>query len=219
MGDEAVECTSADGLWLEAVVSEPSEAAKRAFVLCHPHPQMGGTMNAPLLLALRDRLVSDGWAVFRFNFRGIGESEGESSDGVPEVADAAGAIAAARARWPGLPLAIGGWSFGGAVAIRAALTDGDLAACSVVAPAVSPKPGITAGVPPADEVKLSCPLLVVGAANDRQVDPAGIRAWAEAVEGARYVEVSGANHFFWAKYDQLSTIVGEWLGEAVSATS
>ena len=171
-------------------------------------------MNAPLLLALQDRLVSEGWGVLRFNFRGIGESGGESGDGIPEVADAEGALASARERWPSLPLAVGGWSFGGAVAVRVAARGSGIAAVATVAPAITPTPGITAGVPPASEIDLACPALVVCGANDKQVSPADCRAWADAVEGADYIEVPGANHFFWGKYEQLAGIVSDWLNGA-----
>lgn len=213
MTEDRLACRSTDGLQLEAVVNEP-ESPSRAFVLCHPHPQMGGTMNAPLLLALRDALLASGWAVLRFNFRGIGESEGESADGIPEVADAEGAVATARERWPSLPIAIGGWSFGGAVAVRVAARDDKLLACAVVAPAVSPKPGITAGVPSAADVEIAARTLVVCGANDKQVSPAECKQWAEAA-GAEYVEVPAANHFFWGKYEQLASILSEWLNEVV----
>ena len=214
MADADIECRSTDGLDLEASASEPASPTG-VFVLCHPHPQMGGTMNAPLLLALRDKLVEGGWAVLRFNFRGIGSSEGDSADGIPEVADADGAVAAARERWPDLPIAIGGWSFGAAVALRVASDDDELVACAVVAPAIAPKPGITAGVPAASEVNFSAPVLVVCGENDKQVSAAECREWANEA-GADYVEVPGANHFFWAKYEQLATIISDWLDEKVS---
>ena len=171
-------------------------------------------MNAPLLLALRDELVTEGWGVLRFNFRGIGASEGESSDGIAEVADAQGALASARERWPGVPIAIGGWSFGAAVALRVVEADDSLAACAVIAPAILPKPGITAGAPSADEIDLGVRTLLVCGANDDLVSPADARAWAETA-GATYVEVPAANHFFWAKYDKLTAIVSDWLNEVV----
>jgi uncharacterized protein len=213
MAEMPIECRSTDDLDLEAVVVEP-DTPGRVLVFCHPHPQMGGTMNAPLLLAVQERLVSDGWAVLRFNFRGIGRSEGESSDGRAEVADACGAVDTARERWPDLPLAIAGWSFGGAVAIRVALTEPAVSACVAIAPAVVPKPGITAGTPSPEEVSLERPLLIVCGSNDKQVSTADVRRWAEAV-GADYEEVPGANHFFWAKYDELSSLIARWLDERV----
>ena len=202
---------SRDGLTLEAAVDVPDEPGA-VLVMCHPHPQMGGTMNAPLLIALRDEMVGRGWAVVRFNFRGIGASEGVSSTGVDEVADAGGAADFAAERFPSLPRAVGGWSFGAAVAVRLAAAEPSFAGCVAIAPPVSEKPGITAGLPPASRLGITVPMLVVVGANDRQVSPDECSAWG-ADAGAEVVRMPGANHFFWAKYDRLSELVGSWLDE------
>lgn len=180
-------------------------------VLCHPHPRMGGTMNAPLLLALRDALLGRGWAVLRFNFRGIGASEGTCSTGEDEVADAMGAVSEARRRAPGTPVALAGWSFGAAVAVRAAALDDSLLGCVAIAPAVQPKRDVTAGLPAAEDLDLGVPLLFVCGRNDAVVAAADCRRWIEAVEASDLVEIEGANHFFWGRYDQLTNAVGEWL--------
>ena len=214
---EAMAVTSTDGLTLEAAVDAPADP-RAVCVLCHPHPQMGGTMNAPLLITLSHHLVDAGWAVVRFNYRGIGSSQGESSDGIAEVADAEGAASYARARWPGVPVAICGWSFGGAVAIRVAMKDKHLIACATIAPAVTAKPGITAGAPPPEEVALSCPLVVVCGSNDKQVSPQDCRQWALAA-AASFIEVPGANHFFWAKYEQLAGVIEKFLAGALAGSS
>lgn len=203
---------SSDGLGLEALLDGP-EAPRAGLVLCHPHPKMGGTMNAPLLVALTDELASRGWAVLRFNFRGIGASEGDHGLGIDEVADAAGAIAHIRSLHD-VPVAIAGWSFGGAVAVRAASEEGNLAAVATIAPAVKAKPGITAGLPDPDGLSLSAPLLVVCGANDELVDPRDAEEWTRAA-GGRFVEMKGANHFFWAKYEALSDLVASFLDEAL----
>jgi alpha/beta superfamily hydrolase len=202
---------SRDGLALEGALDAPAEA-KAVLVMCHPHPQMGGTMNAPLLLALRDEMVGRGWAVVRFNFRGIGGSEGESSTGIAEVADAAGAADFAAERFASLPRAVAGWSFGGAVAVRLAAQEPGFVGCVAIAPAVTEKPGVTAGLPSPAELGLSLPLLVVVGVNDRQVSPDACSAWGEDA-GAAVERMPGANHFFWAKYDRLSELVGTWLDE------
>lgn len=202
---------SRDGLTLEAALDAP-EAPRAVLVLCHPHPQMGGTMNAPLLLEVRDAMVARGWAVLRFNFRGIGSSEGVSGTGVDEVADAGGAADHAAEAYAGLPRAVAGWSFGAAVAVRLAAADGGFVGCAAIAPAVDEKPGVTAGLPPPARLDLTVPLLIVYAANDKQVSPEACSAWGNAA-GADVVRVAGANHFFWAKYEQLSKIVGDWLDE------
>lgn len=205
---------STDGLSLEGELDAPSAGPPRAIlVLCHPHPKMGGTMNAPLLLAVRDEMLARDWAVLRFNFRGIAASEGESSLGIDEVADAEGAIALAAARFPGVPVAIAGWSFGGAVALRVAMKDPELKACVTIAPAVLPKPDITAGAPAPEEFSYEGPVLLVCGANDEQVPPADCRRWAEEA-GATYEEMKGANHFFWAKYEPLAHLVADFLEQA-----
>ena len=208
----AVTCRSDDGLELEAVADD-AEDPTAAVVLCHPHPKMGGTMNAPLLLALRDAFVGRGWSVLRFNFRGIGSSEGESSLGLDEVQDAAGAVAVARERWHGVPVALAGWSFGAAVAVRLAARDDSIAACVGIAPAVQPKEDVTAGLPSASETEIDVPLLLVCAANDEVASCPDCVAWAENAH-ADHVTISGANHFFWSKYERLAAELEAWL-EAV----
>ncbi|MGH2735265.1 MAG: alpha/beta hydrolase, partial [Actinomycetota bacterium] len=138
------------------------------------------------------------------------------STGLEEVADAGGAIDYMRDRYAGVPLAIAGWSFGGAVAVRVASQEHALAACVAIAPAVTEKPGITDGLPPAHETTLDMPWLIVCAANDELVDLEEARAWAQTA-GAQFHEMKGANHFFWAKYEKLSALVGDFLEESVSA--
>ncbi len=204
---------SRDGLELEAAVDEP-DTPPAGVVLCHPHPRLGGTMDAPLLLALRDELYGRGWTVLRFNFRGVGASQGESATGVAEVADAAGAADVLKGRLGGSPFALVGWSFGAAIAARTAALEGP-AACVAIAPAVTAKQGISAGLPDAAELGIRCPLLVVVGSNDEQIAPDEVEAWVAGVPQARFVKVPGANHFFWAKYEQLTALVADWLDEVV----
>ena len=209
MNEERLELRSTDGLRLEAELWSPDEP-RAGLVFCHPHPQMGGTMNAPLLKAVSEELVGRSWAVLRFNFRGIGDSEGEPSTGSAEIADAEGAVELMRARFPELPIAIAGWSFGAAVATRVAAADPGLAALVAIAPAVREKPGITDGLPPADEIGLEIPALVLCAANDELVEVEDCRGWAETAK-TEFHAMPGANHFFWAKYEQLASAVVEFL--------
>jgi alpha/beta superfamily hydrolase len=210
---EAVTVRSTDDLAIEAELDLPKEP-RGAVVLCHPHPRMGGTMNAPLLLELRDEFMRRNFGVVRFNFRGIGASQGTSGTGIAEVSDAAGAVTVARDRFEGRPVAIAGWSFGAAVAVRAASQDPELAACVAIAPAVDPRPNVTDGLPHPADIALEMPVLVVCGSNDHLVDSAEARRWAESIRDGRFVEITGANHFFWAKYEALNRVVGDFL-EAV----
>lgn len=210
MNPETVSFRSTDGLELEGEVDNPAEP-RAVVVVCHAHPRMQGTMKSPLLLAIAEDCVGRGFGVVRFNFRGVGNSEGVGSDGIAEVADAAGALAFARATSPGLPVGLVGWSFGAAVAARAAARDGGLAACALVAPATVERPGTTAGLAPARQLELKAPVLVVCGSNDEVVRPDDCRAWAEDAPGVLYREIKAANHFFWAKYEALTEAVGRFL--------
>lgn len=196
---------TSDGLSLEAEWDVP-DVPRAVLALCHPHPQMGGTMNAPLLLAVRDHMLEREWAVLRFNYRGIGASEGQTGIGDAELRDAHAAIDEAARHLPQLRRALAGWSFGAAVAIRVAAERDDLLTCIGIAPAIKPKPGITAGVPPAGEISLKIPTHLIVGINDDLVDPDDCEQWALEA-GATCEVMKGANHFFWAKYDKLVTHV------------
>ena len=204
---------SRDGFNLEASIHEAADPIA-GVVFCHPHPQFGGTMDAPLVLALTDAMVAANLAVIRFNFRGVGQSEGESGTGEAEVADALGAMDALRETLGEAPLGLAGWSFGGAVAIRAAAADELWRACVAIAPAVAPRAGITSGLPSPEELRVKVPLLIVVGANDQNVSPDACRDWANGA-GARFEVMPGANHFFWAKYDDLAKTVCEFFIEVL----
>lgn len=209
---ESIDVRSLDGVKLEAEIDVPATLGG-ALLLCHPHPQMGGTMNAPLLLALRDLLVARGWGVVRFNYRGIGRSEGESGTGRAEEQDARGALVRLREACPGVPSAAAGWSFGAGVAIRILADEPELEACVAIAPSVTGKDDVTIPVPPAAEIRSEVPILVVCGERDDQVSPADARDWSAAIPSARYVELRGANHFFWGRYDRLGDTVASFLDE------
>ena len=106
---------------IECVIDEPAGVAPRGVVvLCHPHPQFGGTMDNKVVQTLARAFLQLGYRAVRFNFRGVGGSAGAWDEGRGEIADALAVIAAQRAAAPGLPLALGGFSFGGYVAAQAA---------------------------------------------------------------------------------------------------
>jgi uncharacterized protein len=104
---------------LECAVDEPASAALGGVaVVCHPHPQHGGTMDNKVAQTLARAFVQLGWRSVRFNFRGVGASTGTWDEGVGEVDDA---LAVVQAHCdPSLPLMLAGFSFGGYVAAQAA---------------------------------------------------------------------------------------------------
>ena len=103
---------------IACAIDEPAAAPRGVAVLCHPHPQHGGTMDNKVVQTLARAFLQLGYRVVRFNFRGVGASAGAWDEGRGEVDDALAVIAAHRD--PALPLALGGFSFGGFVAATAA---------------------------------------------------------------------------------------------------
>jgi alpha/beta superfamily hydrolase len=107
-------------------VAVRTAASPRAVaVLAHPHPLYGGTMHNPVIFHADRELSRAGLTTLRFNFRGIGASEGFHDDGRGEVGDVAAASAYARSLSPSVPLILVGYSFGSRCAVEHALHGGD----------------------------------------------------------------------------------------------
>ena len=108
---------------LEAILMLPEGPPSAAAVVCHAHPLHGGMMHFKVVFRAAKALQSAGLAVLRFNFRGVGRSEGVHDHGAGEQEDARAALVEMQGRFPGLPLVLGGFSFGSAVALRVAARD------------------------------------------------------------------------------------------------
>jgi len=105
---------------LDALHEGPEDGVSvvRAAVFCHPHPLHGGTMHNKVVFRLARAAHRSGAAVLRFNFRGVGLSRGEHAGGMGEQDDLRAALDYMTARYPQLPLALGGFSFGARVALQ-----------------------------------------------------------------------------------------------------
>ncbi|KQU78540.1 MULTISPECIES: alpha/beta hydrolase [unclassified Rhizobacter] len=103
---------------LECALDRPEGESRGVAVICHPHPQQGGTMDNKVVQTLARAFLQLGYRTVRFNFRGVAASEGAWDEGQGEIDDALAVIAAHRD--PALPLALAGFSFGGYVASQAA---------------------------------------------------------------------------------------------------
>lgn len=104
---------------LEALLEEPEDGAPReAALVCHPHPQHGGTMHTKAVYRVARGLRSAGAVVLRFNYRGVNLSEGEYAHGEGELDDARAALDYLRGRYPDLPFTLAGFSFGSRIALR-----------------------------------------------------------------------------------------------------
>ena len=107
---------------LEALLEEPEAGEPIAAVLvCHPHPQHGGTMHTRVVHRTARGLRKAGAVVLRFNYRGVNLSEGEYDHGQGEIEDGRACLEFLRERYPNLPFAIAGFSFGSRIALKLAL--------------------------------------------------------------------------------------------------
>jgi alpha/beta superfamily hydrolase len=97
---------------MECLLDLPEEAPRGIALVAHPHPLYGGTMENKVAQTLARTFVSLGYATARFNFRGVGESEGVHDNGVGEVDDMEIMLAHMQEQYPGLPVALTGFSFG-----------------------------------------------------------------------------------------------------------
>ncbi len=104
---------------LECLLEEPEESdPTEACLVCHPHPLFGGTMHNKVVYRIARGLRKSGSVVLRFNFRGVNLSEGKHDEGRGEVDDAWAALTFLREKYPALPYAIAGFSFGSRITLR-----------------------------------------------------------------------------------------------------
>jgi alpha/beta superfamily hydrolase len=199
---------------LEAVIEVPEGAATpRAFmVVCHPHPQHGGTMHNKVVTTLARAAQTLGVPTMRFNYRGVGRSTGSYDAGRGETDDALAVVAAGRQRWPAAKLWLAGFSFGGVVALRASTREeaGAIDRLVTVAPALGRE-----FAAPADIALPGCPWLIVQGDADDVIDGALVIDWAGRIGGgARLAVLPGAGHFFHGRLSDLQQHVQPFLEAA-----
>jgi alpha/beta superfamily hydrolase len=122
---------------LEALLDEPSTAPRAAVVFAHPLPTHGGTMHTKAVYQGTKGLVRAGCAVLRFNFRGVGQSDGIFDAGAGEKGDFTAALDYMSAKYPGLPLWAAGFSFGSWIALETGAADARVSALIGIAPPVT----------------------------------------------------------------------------------
>jgi uncharacterized protein len=199
-------CTvsTSDGLTLEAERATPNEPARAAMVLCHPHPQFGGTMRSLVIGALFDALPGIGVECLRFNFRGVEASEGVHADGVGELLDARAAIDALADGLPTeLPLFLTGWSFGGDIALGT--VDPRITAWLAIAPPLRIVPDFSA------VARDERPKLLALAEHDEFREPSSVVAETESWTATEILVVGGASHFFMGRTDRLVEVATAYV--------
>jgi uncharacterized protein len=197
-------CTTADGLALEAELATPDSPPRAAAVLCHPHPQAGGSMRSIVIGALFEALPRAGVTCLRFNFRGVEGSAGSYGDGHGERLDAQAAVAALAAE-VALPVVLTGWSFGADVALT--IADDAVGAWLAIAPPlrIFPEFGAVARDPRRK--------LLVLAEHDEFREPSWVMTETATWTATRTEVVKGASHFFVGRTDRVVELAVAYVDE------
>ena len=172
-------------------------------VVLHPHPLHGGAMGNKVVVTLARALTEAGIPALRFNFRGVGNSEGKHDNGIGEQQDAAAAVAWLHENYPNRQLILAGFSFGAATAVRCAksLQATQLISCAAPASYFSNE---------APEV--DCDWLAIHGEADEVASWPDAKLWLESQSPApEIVSKAGVGHFFHGELSWLRETVAERL--------
>ncbi|MFM2124474.1 MAG: hypothetical protein RL328_925 [Acidobacteriota bacterium] len=187
---------------LEALLEEPEEGNPReAALVCHPHPQHGGTMHNKVVYRVAKGLRHAGAVVLRFNYRGVNLSEGEYAHGEGELDDAKVALAYLRSRYPDLPFTLAGFSFGSRIALRMGCAGmGARRVIAVGFPTVYKDRSYLDGC--------TVPKTFVQSTNDEFGPVADLQSVVDSLPGPKnLVLIEARDHFFAGALEQLETSV------------
>jgi uncharacterized protein len=199
MKEEPIRFSSAE-LTLEGMIARPSSKVQRGAIVCHPHPLYGGSMFNNVVESALEAMWRLGWATLRFNFRGVGQSEGEHSGGSGEADDAAAAVRFLAAELASAPqtIALAGYSFGAMAAMNAASKLPDLCGLILIA--------LPLRIAQADGLKhLKMPIVLAAGDHDDYCPPAQLQALQQVLGShAQLKIINGADHFFGGYETELS---------------
>jgi alpha/beta superfamily hydrolase len=184
---------------LEVALNVPEGSVRGIALVAHPHPLQGGTLDNKVVQTLAKTFAALGYAAARFNFRGVGKSEGQFDDGIGETDDALAALAAAKLEFGELPVVLAGFSFGSYVQTRVAHA---IAAerLVLIGPAVKRFP--IEAVPP--------DTIVIHGEEDDVVALADVLAWARPQQ-LPIIVFPGCGHFFHGRLPLLQRLItGMW---------
>jgi uncharacterized protein len=203
---------------LEAILDEPpagrsGAGGRAAVVFAHPHPQYGGTMHTKVVYQGAKALTRIGCAVLRFNFRGVGASEGTFDSGAGEMADFRAALDSMAARYPGARLWTAGFSFGAWVALETGAADDRVSVLIGIAPPVATS--VSGQDYRFDSTLVSTkPKFFVQGEADEVCPLEGMWAfYARLPEPKELVVIEGADHLFEGKTEEVGEALEDLLGD------
>lgn len=200
---------------LEGRYHQCKQADAPIAIVLHPHPLHGGNMNNRIVYIMYNAFVERGFSVLRFNFRGVGRSQGIFDNGVGELSDAAYAFDWVQQFNTNSPYCwIGGYSFGALIAMQLMMRRPEIE-------------GFVSVSPPAGTEDFSflapCPSsgLIVHGDTDEHVPPEPVQKLAQKLDGQKNISVDfslikGADHFYQDRFESLTTEVGTYLDKFLS---
>ncbi|HKY52020.1 MAG TPA: alpha/beta fold hydrolase [Candidatus Limnocylindria bacterium] len=188
---------------LEGTLRVPDGEPRAIVVVAHPLPTHGGEMRNPLVAGIARACAERGWYALRFNFRGVGRSDGTWSGGRDEAEDVGAAVAHAHRIAPALPLGLVGYSFGALMALRWLSRGGQTEGLVLVGLPLRSVTGRDNEVPRVPEHAT-----IIAAERDQFGTASELR---ERLPHAEIVEVRGADHFFVGQRDELQRHVTDAL--------
>ena len=190
---------------IDLIIDTP-DIVRGIALVCHPHPLFHGANTNKVAHTLARVFRELGYAALRPNFRGVGKSVGKHDNGIAETEDMLSVISWAQSRWGGLPLALGGFSFGAYVQTRVAarLADGATLAERIVL--VGTAAGAVTGARSYTTLPVPPGSLIIHGEKDETVALGNVLAWADPQE-LPVVVVPGADHFFHGKLHIIRQII------------
>ena len=194
---------------LEALLEAPDGPPKAAVVFAHPLPTHGGTMHTKAVYQGSKGLLRIGCAVLRFNFRGVGRSEGTFDDGPGEKGDFTAALDYMAKKYPGLPLWAAGFSFGSWIALETGAVDDRVTVLIGIAPPVT-----KAGYDFSNTRNSTKPkFFVQGEADDICPIQDMWKFYGELPEPKELVVIDGADHLFDGHTAEVGEALEDLLGD------
>lgn len=180
---------------------EESVVPRYAGLICHPHPLYGGTMHNKVVFKAAQAFQILGMPALRFNFRGVGHSTGTYDEGRGEMDDVRFALEFLSRRYPGLPVILGGFSFGAYIALRVAVIDDRVQAMIGLS--------VPARMFEGEYLQGSHkPKLIIQGTKDELAPYPLASQWFEQVPAPKsLVAVQGADHFFQGHLDEIQAII------------
>lgn len=226
MRQTAVNFFSTDDLTLEGIIAEPSGEEipegggdLPGVVFCSPEPHLGGTMLSPVVEALTREVTPRGFVSVRFNYRGVGESQGENALGEGQVSDALAAVDMLR-EWPGVDgqrLGIVGYSYGASIALRAAAQQPEGVRAVVAVSPILDIPLI--GIPTEGRLSnVNVPVRFLIGGDDGLTTPEKLGAWIDGIgrDDVTAMALEGADRAWQTSRPALAAATAEFLSQTMA---